>query len=110
MIGIKVKYLRAKKGYSLNELAELAGVSKSYLSYIERGIQKNPSLQILERLADTLDTTVESLLDKEQDLSNLDEEWVLLIREAIENGITKEDFAYYLSFMKFKNAQKEESE
>lgn len=109
MIGIKVKYLRTKKGYSLNELADLAGVSKSYLSYIERGIQKNPSLQILSRLAETLDTSVDALLDK-GDFSNLDEEWVLLIKEAIENGITKDDFAYYLSFMKFKNAQKEESE
>lgn len=109
MIGIKVKYLRTKKGYSLNELAELAGVSKSYLSYIERGIQENPSLQILSRLAETLETSVDALLDK-GDFSNLDEEWILLIKEAIENGITKDDFAYYLSFMKFKNAQKEESE
>ncbi|MDQ0858415.1 transcriptional regulator with XRE-family HTH domain [Bacillus sp. V2I10] len=42
MIGERIKYLRQQKGYSL---AELAGVFKSYLSYIERDIQKNPSMQ-----------------------------------------------------------------
>ena len=107
MVGNRIKQLRLKKRYSINELSEKSGVSKSYLSYIERGIQKNPSLQVLEKLASTLETDVEDLLDqrKNDDTDeeiHIDQEWVLLIQEAINNGITKEDFSYYLDFLKFK--------
>ena len=44
MIGERIKQLRLEKGYSITELAEVSGVSKSYLSYIERNLQTNPSL------------------------------------------------------------------
>lgn len=107
MVGNRIKQLRIKKRYSINELSEKAGVSKSYLSYIERGIQKNPSLQVLAKLASTLDTDVEDLLERrkigstKEDLT-IDEEWIQLVHEAIRNGITKEDFSYYLDFIKFK--------
>ncbi|KML40332.1 helix-turn-helix domain-containing protein [Cytobacillus firmus] len=106
MIGGRIKTLRIKKGYSINELSEKAEVSKSYLSYIERGIQENPSLQVLSRIARTLDANLEDLLEENKeeitDLSKLDEEWVSLVKEAIRQGITKEDFSYYLEFIKFK--------
>ncbi|MBT2688464.1 helix-turn-helix domain-containing protein [Bacillus sp. ISL-47] len=106
MVGRRIKNLRIKKGYSINELSEKAEVSKSYLSYIERGIQKNPSLQVLSRIAKTLDANLEDLLEENKDmiadLTSLDEEWVNLVREAIRQGITKEDFTYYLEFIKFK--------
>jgi len=107
MIGKKIKRIREQKGFSINELSEKAGVSKSYLSYIERGIQKNPSLQVLSKIAKTLDITVDYLLDKEvmNTSSNevlIDEAWVSLVNDAIQNGITKEDFSYYLDFIKFK--------
>ncbi|WP_249365640.1 helix-turn-helix domain-containing protein [Cytobacillus citreus] len=104
---MRIKRLRIKKGYSINELSEKSGISKSYLSYIERGIQQNPSLQVLSRLANTLDTDVEDLLDNKKkeeiiELQNIDDDWIQLVHEAIQNGITKKDFAYYLDFIKFK--------
>lgn len=107
MVGMQIKRLRMEKGFSINELSEKAGVSKSYLSYIERGIQQNPSLQVLSRLALTLDTDVEDLLDQakkseEFEFMNVDSEWIELVEDAIRNGITKEDFSYYLDFIKFK--------
>jgi len=105
MVGIRIKKLRLMKGYSINELSERAGVSKSYLSYIERGIQKNPSLQILSKLASTLDTNLEQLLHQNDALfSNaaLDDEWIELLETAVKEGITKEEFSYCLEFLKFK--------
>ncbi|QED46786.1 helix-turn-helix domain-containing protein [Cytobacillus dafuensis] len=107
MVGMRIKRLRIEKGYSINELSEKSGISKSYLSYIERGIQQNPSLQVLSRLANTLETNVEDLLDNKKkedtiELQNIDDAWIQLVHEAIQNGITKEDFAYYLDFIKFK--------
>jgi XRE family transcriptional regulator, master regulator for biofilm formation len=110
MVGEKIKSLRIRKKYSITELSEKASVSKSYLSYIERGIQENPSIQVLSRLANTLDTTVEYLMGREILMNNegvpIDKEWFLLVDEAIKNGISKEDFAYYLDFMKFQKHQK----
>ncbi|WP_226645453.1 helix-turn-helix domain-containing protein [Mesobacillus subterraneus] len=109
-VGEKIKNLRLKKKYSISELSEKANVSKSYLSYIERGIQGNPSLQVLSRLADNLDTSVEYLMGQQNTkalLKPVDEEWAGLVDEAIKNGISKEDFAYYVDFMKFQSRNKQ---
>ncbi len=44
MIGRIIRLYRRRKGYSINQLAVEAGVSKSYLSKIERGFtQIRPS-------------------------------------------------------------------
>lgn len=112
MVGKRIKRLRLEKGYSINELSEKAGVSKSYLSYIERGIQQNPSLQVLSKLAETLNTNVEDLLEQKRmiqgfDKRIIDNEWIQLVNEAIDQGFTKEDFSYYLDFVKFKNRKED---
>ncbi len=83
MVQNRIKQLRLLKGYSINALSEKTGVSKSYLSYIERGIQKNPSLQILSKLANSLGTTVEDLLEEDiiimkKRKKNMDEDWIQL--------------------------------
>lgn len=42
MVGDRIKGLREEMGLTINELAHLSNVSKSYISSIERGIQKIP--------------------------------------------------------------------
>lgn len=111
MVQNRIKQLRLLKGYSINALSEKTGVSKSYLSYIERGIQKNPSLQILSKLANSLGTTVEDLLEEdhynnEKEKRNIDEDWIQLFTEATKHGVTKEDFSLYLDFIKFQKINK----
>lgn len=91
MIGDRIKQLRAQKGYSITELAELAGVSKSYLSYIERNVHNNPSLQVLTKIAAQLDTSLEYLLGTETSpairMSEImDEDWKTIIRKAVGDG------------------------
>ncbi|RWZ51403.1 XRE family transcriptional regulator [Halobacillus fulvus] len=61
-IGEKIRTLRIGKGFSVNEFAKRSGVSKSYISNIERGVQKNPSLIVMGKLARTLDVPLEDLL------------------------------------------------
>jgi len=97
MIGERIKSLREKKGYSITKLADLAGVSKSYLSYIERNVQNNPSLQVLAEIAYHLDTNMEYLLGEElapkvsvEDV--LDEEWHSILRDAVDEGMSSGDF------------------
>jgi XRE family transcriptional regulator, master regulator for biofilm formation len=114
MIGKLIKRLREEKGFSITKLARLAGVSKSYLSQIERGLQSNPSLQFLMKVAVPLGTNLDYLLGeaglkRTLDLeSDLDDEWKLLIKQAIEHGLKKEDFLEYRNYIKFQNWMKEQ--
>ncbi|GAE34509.1 helix-turn-helix domain-containing protein [Halalkalibacter akibai] len=106
MIGERVKKYRLEKGLSLSELAERAGVAKSYLSSIERNIQSNPSIQFLEKISSVLGVTVEVLLNEDNPYEkDLDSSWVELVREAMDSGITKDQFREYLEFNKWKNKQ-----
>jgi len=115
MIGNRIKKLREQKGYSLTELAELANVSKSYLSNIERSLNKNPSIHFLMKMAKPLDVSIEYLLtgiDQAEDQWDnkgkefLDNEWRSIIERAIKDGLNKEDFREYINFIKFKNWEK----
>ncbi len=62
MIGERVKKLREEKKMSMTELADKAGVAKSYLSSLERNLQTNPSIQFLEKISSVLNIPVDALL------------------------------------------------
>lgn len=113
MIGLRIKELREKHGYSINELAEIAGVSKSYLSYLERDLQKNPSLKFLSKIASALVIDVEELLappstEAAQLVTDvLDQEWIFLLHTAIEEGMSKDDFRRFKEFLRFQRWTKD---
>ncbi|GGE52459.1 transcriptional regulator [Pullulanibacillus camelliae] len=107
MIGKKIKELRVQKRLSLTELSEKAGVSKSYLSTIERNLQQNPSVHFLEKIAEVLGVSVLSLIHSEEDPREwLDPEWVELIEEAMDSGMDKEEFKEFLDYQKWRKSQK----
>ncbi|SDY53511.1 XRE family transcriptional regulator, master regulator for biofilm formation [Evansella caseinilytica] len=112
MIGERVKKYRKEAGMTLTELADRAGVAKSYLSALERNIQKNPSVQFLEKIAVVLNISIDHLLkDNVNEPStkaaeNLDNEWKKLVLEAMESGISKEEFRNFLEYNKWKIGQK----
>lgn len=54
IFGFKAKYLRQQKGLSLEELAERAGLSKSYLHDIEKG-KKYPKVDKINAMAQALE-------------------------------------------------------
>lgn len=54
LIGETIKQLRQEKKMSISELADKAGVAKSYLSSIERNLQTNPSIQFVEKISSVL--------------------------------------------------------
>ncbi|SER41062.1 transcriptional regulator [Gracilibacillus ureilyticus] len=105
MIGQKIQELRKGKRMSLSEVAEQAGVAKSYLSSIERGIQSNPSIQFMEKIGKVLGVTVNELLMNQSDQAireQLDDEWLRLAEEAMRSGISKEEFKEFVEFNKWK--------
>jgi XRE family transcriptional regulator of biofilm formation len=104
-IGTRIKMIRTQKRISLSELAEAAGVAKSYLSNVERGIQSNPSIQFIEKMALTLKVPINALLFGETDDDNLDPEWTLLVQEAMASGVDKQQFKEFLEYQKWKKSQ-----
>jgi transcriptional regulator with XRE-family HTH domain len=58
-----LKRLRKKKGMSQLELAGKAGLPHGYVSELEAGKKKNPSLKVLQKLARALGVTVSQLLE-----------------------------------------------
>jgi XRE family transcriptional regulator, master regulator for biofilm formation len=107
VIGEEVKKYRLRKGLSLSELAERANVAKSYLSSIERNIQSNPSIQFLDKISNVLDVSVEVLLQGDDPIhqSELDAEWKKLVKEAMESGVSKDQFKEFLEFNKWRAKQ-----
>ena len=70
-IGERIKALRARRGLTLETLAEKAGVSRAMLSRIERG-ESNPTAQLLGRVCAGLDVTLSALFaETEQAVSPL---------------------------------------
>lgn len=107
VIGERVKKYRQQKRMSMTEVADKAGVAKSYLSSIERNLQSNPSIQFLEKISAVLDIPVDSLLHDEPNTENLDSEWMAIVQQAMTSGVSKEQFKEYLEFQKWKATQED---
>jgi transcriptional regulator with XRE-family HTH domain len=61
-VGRKLQELRKARGWSQEEFAEKAGLHRTYISGLERGI-RNPTVTVLEKIASSLETTIGSLCD-----------------------------------------------
>lgn len=61
IVGRNIRSIRKLKGFSQNEAALRAGFTQSYWGYLERG-QKNPSLELIEKVAAVLDVEPHVLL------------------------------------------------
>lgn len=61
-IGLNVRAARKAKGMSLTELARRAKVSKAYISQMENYPEKQPSAEIVYRLARALDVHITQLM------------------------------------------------
>lgn len=107
MIGEKIKQLRQEKRMSISELAEKAGVAKSYLSSIERNLQSNPSIQFIEKISAVLGVSVNDLIseDSVDTTAELDNDWMKIVQEAMESGVSKDQFREYLEFNKWRQKQ-----
>ncbi|UOQ85023.1 helix-turn-helix domain-containing protein [Gracilibacillus salinarum] len=110
MIGKNINRIRKKKNLTLSELAERADISKSYLSNIERNLNDNPSIHIIEKLADVLEVDLITLLDEKKPRTKDDLMWQHFISKLEELGITSSDLDEYrivFEFIKWRNDQKE---
>ncbi|MFT7626074.1 MAG: transcriptional regulator with XRE-family HTH domain [Myxococcota bacterium] len=63
-LGKRIRTARQSMGWSLARLAEQASISKGYLWQLENERNANPSMEVLLRIADALDSTIAMLLGK----------------------------------------------
>ncbi|KIA88034.1 DNA-binding protein [Kaistella jeonii] len=68
VFGLKMKQFRQKKNFSLQDLANSTGVSKSYLNEIENG-KKYPKHDKIAQLAEALNCTYDDLVSTKLDKS-----------------------------------------
>lgn len=64
-VGKRIIQLREDKGISTNKLANLAGISQSYLRDIELG-NKQPTVEYLSYICDALGITLKIFFDDEE--------------------------------------------
>ncbi|TDL31818.1 XRE family transcriptional regulator [Jeotgalibacillus sp. S-D1] len=107
MIGENIIKLRKEKGLTLSELAEKAGVSKSYLSNIERNLKQNPSIQVMEKIAWVLRVDLNQLLEESAVFKTDDKELAYFIKELIDHDISKEQLRELKLIFEFTKWKKE---
>lgn len=78
LLGIAIKRNRYALGISQEELAARAGLHRTYVSDVERGV-RNPSLESVQKLASALELSLPMLFEKTSGRRNLVE--ILLVED-----------------------------
>lgn len=73
-LGAKLAELRLRKGESLQDVANVVGVSKTHIWQLEKGNSDNPSLELLKKLAEHFDVPLSYLAGVGEDTSLVDVE------------------------------------
>ena len=71
-VSSRIKFLREKKGLTVNGLAIKSGISQSFLREIELG-NKKPTVETLSVLCDTLDISLKDFFDYDNGINHVDE-------------------------------------
>lgn len=64
-VGDQIKQLRLRKQESLQQVADAVGASKAHIWEIESNRSRNPSLDLLQRLASHFQTTIAFLIEED---------------------------------------------
>ena len=70
-VGDRLRFFREQKHISTNKLANLTGISQSYVREIELG-NKNPTIEIIFHLCRALDISLKDFFDDENNLLSND--------------------------------------
>ena len=68
-VGERIRYFREKKGVTVNKLANMSGVSQSYLRDVELG-NKQPTVEYLGYICDALGVSLAAFFDDTDSLKN----------------------------------------
>lgn len=98
MLGKRLKEIIAERGCSISEVYRRTGVSRALISGVLSGKHKRVSSETLEKLASGLGISVQELLQGE--LTGEDEEYIAVVRELQDQGVTRERLAEFAQWLK----------
>lgn len=76
-----IKSIRKKRNLTLYELSKRTGISRTYLRNLENNKQFNPTLFILQKIAEELEVNIKELFYSLNDIDDLKEEMYRRIDE-----------------------------
>lgn len=80
----RIRDARIKKGLSLQQVAEKVEASKAHIWDLETGRAKNPSIELLKKLADCYGTSVTALVGENPEIEGEDSRVLGMFRELKE--------------------------
>ena len=95
-VGNRIRQLRQEKGVTVNKLANLAGISQSYLREIELG-NKQPTIMYLSYICDALGVSLKDFFS-EEDLAQKEKENQKRLERSI-NLLSSAQKAALVSFL-----------
>ena len=107
-LAAKLKKLRSRENISLQKVADAVGASKAHIWELETGKSKNPSAELLERLADIFEVSVSSLIGEDPRAPNEAPELVAMFRNL--KKLDPEDREIIRSLMETFKARSERKE
>ena len=80
--GARIAELRRSRKESLQDVAGAVGVTKTHIWELERGRTSNPSLTVIQGLANHFGVSIASLVDEDIDAADADQELARMFRLA----------------------------
>ena len=90
-LGSRLKDLRLNKGVSLQVVADAIGASKPHVWELERGTSKNPSLELVKKLANYFGVSVDYLAGIDGDDVGSSPEIKAFARELSDKNLSASD-------------------
>lgn len=107
MFADRLKQLRNEKGITQVEFAKIFNISSGTIAMWETG-RRTPDVDMLGRIADYFDVTVDYLLfDKVEQKDELDNVYLSLAKDAKNEGIDPDDIRLAIEMIKKMRANKE---
>lgn len=91
-LGQRIKALRMEKGVSLQTVADAVGASKPHIWELERGTSKNPSLDLMTKLAKYFGVSIDYLANIEDGNENMAIQ--AFARELASKNLSKSDLDF----------------
>lgn len=99
-VGTTIKIAREKVGISKSELSRRINVSPAYITMLENGTKKNPTTDILKKIANVLDISLSQLTRVETQVLGVGPEGDLITKDDPKLKVISEEFTFNQKFGK----------
>lgn len=58
-----IRKYRNERGYTLEKLAEMVGVSTGYICHLEKGSRTNPSYEVMKKISEVFNKSISEIFE-----------------------------------------------